>query len=88
MLRWTEGNSACKPHPAYRWWTDTCMACLTRAHIDAAGQPVARTAAYAGRPVNRVPAANRDLSRRLDAHLLVICPNDSGSSFLLRALEA
>ena len=38
--------------------------------------------------MNRIPAANRDLARLLDAHLLVICPNDSGSSFLLRALEA
>ena len=37
MLRWTEGNSAFKPHPAYRWWTDAWMACLTRVHIDAAG---------------------------------------------------
>ena len=38
--------------------------------------------------MNRIPAANRDLARLLDAHLFVICPNDSGSSFLLRALEA
>ena len=36
MLRWSEGNSAFKPHPAYRWWADAYMACLTRAHIDAA----------------------------------------------------
>ena len=38
MLRWTEGNPACKPHPAYRWWTDAWMACLTRAHVHAAGR--------------------------------------------------
>ena len=37
--------------------------------------------------MNRILTANRDLARRLDAHLFVICPNDSGSSFLLRALE-
>ena len=36
----------------------------------------------------RIPAANRSLASLLDAHLFVICPNDSGSSFLLRALEA
>ena len=38
--------------------------------------------------MNRIPAANRDLARLLDAHLFVICPNDSGSSFLLHTLEA
>ena len=38
--------------------------------------------------MNRVPAANRDLGRLLDAHLFVICPNNSGSTFLARALEA
>ena len=37
MLRWAEGNAAFKPHPAYRWWMDAYMACLTRAHIDAVG---------------------------------------------------
>ena len=37
--------------------------------------------------MNRVPAANRDLARLLDAHLFVICPNDSGSSFLAGVLE-
>ena len=37
MLRWAEGNSAFKPHPAYLWWTDAYVACLTRAHIDTAG---------------------------------------------------
>ena len=36
MLRWADGNSAHKPHPAYRQWADAYMACLTRAHIDAA----------------------------------------------------
>ena len=38
--------------------------------------------------MNRVPAANRDLPRLLDAHLFVICPNNSGSTFLAGALEA
>ena len=38
-------------------------------------------------PMSRVPAANRDLDRLLDAHLFVVCPNDSGSSFLAGALE-
>ena len=38
MLRWTEGNAAFKPHPAYRWWMDAYLECLTRAHIDAAGK--------------------------------------------------
>ena len=38
--------------------------------------------------MNRIPAANRDLARLIDVHLFVICPNDSGSSFLAGALEA
>ena len=38
MLRWTEGNAAFKPHPAYRWWMDAYIACLTKAHVDAAGR--------------------------------------------------
>ena len=38
MLRWAEGNVAFKPHPAYRWWMDAYMECLTKAHIDAAGK--------------------------------------------------
>ena len=37
--------------------------------------------------MNRIPAANRDLARLIDTHLFVICPNDSGSSFLASALE-
>ena len=38
--------------------------------------------------MNRIPAANRDLARLIEVHLFVICPNDSGSSFLAGALEA
>ena len=38
MLRWAEGNAAFKPHPAYRWWTDAYVECLTKAHIDTAGR--------------------------------------------------
>ena len=37
MLRWAEGNAAFKPHPAYRWWMDAYVECLTRAHVDAVG---------------------------------------------------
>ena len=36
MLRWAEGNSAHKPHQAYRQWADAYMDCLTSAHVDAA----------------------------------------------------
>ena len=38
--------------------------------------------------MNRIPAANRDLAALLDSHLFVICPNNSGSTFLAGALEA
>ena len=38
--------------------------------------------------MKRIPAASRDLARQLDAHLFVICPNNSGSTFLAGALEA
>ena len=40
------------------------------------------------RPRRRLPAANLDLPRLLAAHLFVVCPNNSGSSFLTAALES
>ncbi len=41
----------------------------------------------AGGVVNRIPGANRDLARLIATHLFVICPNNSGSSFLAAALH-
>ena len=38
--------------------------------------------------MKRIPAANRKLADLIDAHLFVVCPNDSGSSFLAGALES
>ena len=35
-----------------------------------------------------VPAAGRDLAGLIDTHLFVVCPNNSGSSFLVAALES
>ncbi len=37
---------------------------------------------------SRIPAANLDLARLIAAHVFVVCPNNSGSSFLAAALEA
>ena len=35
-----------------------------------------------------IPAAGRDLAGLIDTHLFVVCPNNSGSSFLVAALES
>ena len=37
--------------------------------------------------MNYVPGAGRDLARLIRTHLFVVCPNNSGSSFLAAALE-
>ena len=37
--------------------------------------------------MKRIPGANRDLARLVTSHLFVVCPNNSGSSFLAAALE-
>ena len=37
--------------------------------------------------MNYVPGAGRDLARLIGTHLFVVCPNNSGSSFLAAALE-
>ena len=37
--------------------------------------------------MNYVPGAGRDLARLIKTHLFVVCPNNSGSSFLAAALE-
>ena len=42
----------------------------------------------ASRAEGRVPAANLSLAERIAAHLFVVCPNNSGSSFLAAALGA
>ena len=41
----------------------------------------------AAHQAQRLPGANRDLARLVKTHLFVICPNNSGSSFLTGALE-
>lgn len=37
--------------------------------------------------MKRIPGANRDLARLVKTHLFVVCPNNSGSTFLVKALE-
>ena len=34
--------------------------------------------------MNYIPGAGRDLASAIEAHLFVVCPNNSGSSFLGR----
>ncbi len=38
--------------------------------------------------MNYVPGAGRDLANAIGTHLFVVCPNNSGSSFLTAALES
>ncbi len=33
MLRWTAGERRFQPHPAYSWWHEAWMECLTAAHL-------------------------------------------------------
>ena len=82
MLRWTEGDPKAKPRDAFRRWYDAYVACLADAHLRSAGDRLA------GKPaMSHVPGAGLDLADRIETHLFVVCPNNSGSSFLTAALE-
>ena len=94
MLRWTQGDDDAKPQPAHGRWHDAYVRHLAAAHRRHArprapqDPPVA--APRKGKPAaqaKRIPGANQDLDRLIKTHLFVICPNNSGSSFLAGALE-
>ena len=47
MLRWTDGDPAFAPHPAYAWWHEAWLACLNDAHLRRAW-PALATRAFGG----------------------------------------
>ena len=84
MLHWADRDASGKPEPAFVRWYDAYVRHLARANRAHALQGRRREAR--SRP-KRIPGANHDLPRRIKKHLFVICPNNSGSSFLAGALE-
>ena len=38
MLRWAAGNPRFQPHPAYSWWHEAWVACLSAAHLRSAAR--------------------------------------------------
>ena len=97
MLRWTHGDADAKPQPMHALWHEAYMRHLAAAHrrhartrTPAPQNPPRTAARRQGKPAaetRRIPGANRNLSRLVRTHLFVICPNNSGSSFLAGALE-